>query len=80
MSGLAETRCTACRSDEPTLTDAEIGELSRQVPGWRVEERHGVKRPERVPVRRLRHDRENGRALRGFSERNFGVRDDGEDT
>ena len=48
MSGLAETRCTACRGDEPTLTDAEIGELSPQVPGWRVEERDGVKRLERA--------------------------------
>ena len=48
MSGLAETRCTACRGDEPTLTDAEIGELRPQVPDWRVEERHGVKRLERA--------------------------------
>ena len=48
MSGLAETRCTACQGDEPTLTDAEIGELRPQVPDWRVEERHGVKRLERA--------------------------------
>jgi len=33
MSGLAETRCTACRGDEPTLTATEMGELSPQVPG-----------------------------------------------
>ena len=48
MSGLAETRCTACRGDEPTLTDAEIGELRPQVPDWQIEERHGVKRLERA--------------------------------
>ena len=48
MSGLAETRCTACQGDEPTLTDAEIGELRPQVPDWRVEERHGVKRLKRA--------------------------------
>ena len=48
MSGLAETRCTACRGDEPTLNDAEIGELSPQVPDWRIEERHGVKRLKRA--------------------------------
>jgi len=48
MNGLAETRCTVCRGDEPTLTDAEIGDLSPQVPGWRVEERDGVKRLERA--------------------------------
>ena len=34
----------------------------------------------RAAPQRLRHGREDGRALRGFSERNFGVRDDGEDT
>ena len=46
MSGLAETRCTACRGDEPTLTATEIGELSPQVPGWWIEERDGVERLE----------------------------------
>lgn len=46
MSGLAETRCTACRGDEPTLTATEMGELSPQVPGWWVEERDGVERLE----------------------------------
>ena len=32
MSELSEMRCTACRGDEPTLTDAEIAEMRPQVP------------------------------------------------
>jgi 4a-hydroxytetrahydrobiopterin dehydratase len=48
MSELAERKCTACRGDEPTLTDAEIAELHPQVPEWQVLEREGVKRLERT--------------------------------
>jgi 4a-hydroxytetrahydrobiopterin dehydratase len=48
MSELAQMRCTACRGDEPKLTDAEIEELRPQVPDWRVVERDGVKRLERA--------------------------------
>jgi 4a-hydroxytetrahydrobiopterin dehydratase len=48
MSELAEMKCTACRGDEPTLTDAEIAELRPQVPDWQVVEREGTKRLERT--------------------------------
>jgi 4a-hydroxytetrahydrobiopterin dehydratase len=48
MSKLWEMRCTACRGDEPTLTDAEIAKLRPQVPEWQVVEREGIKRLERV--------------------------------
>jgi 4a-hydroxytetrahydrobiopterin dehydratase len=48
MSELSEMRCTACRGDEPTLTDAEIAELLPQVPEWQVVQREGIKRLERV--------------------------------
>ena len=48
MSELSEMKCTACRGDEPTLTDAEIAELLPQVPEWQVVEREDVKRLERV--------------------------------
>ena len=48
MSELSEMKCTACRGDEPTLTDDEIAELLPQVPDWQVVEREGVKRLERV--------------------------------
>ena len=48
MSELSEMRCTACRGDEPTLTDAEITELLPQLPEWQVVQREGIKRLERV--------------------------------
>ena len=48
MSELSEMNCTACRGGEPTLTEAEIGELRPQVPGWQLVERGGIKRLERV--------------------------------
>ncbi len=48
MSELAQMKCTACRGDEPTLTDAEIEELKPQVPEWQIMEREGVKRLERA--------------------------------
>ena len=40
--------CTACRGDEPILTDAEIVELRPQVPEWHVVQREGIKRLERL--------------------------------
>jgi 4a-hydroxytetrahydrobiopterin dehydratase len=48
MSELAEMKCTACRGGEPTLSEAEIGELRPRVPGWELVEREGIKRLERV--------------------------------
>jgi 4a-hydroxytetrahydrobiopterin dehydratase len=48
MSELARMKCTACRGDEPGLTDAEIGELHPRVPEWRVLKRDGIKRLERA--------------------------------
>ncbi len=48
MSELSEMKCTACRGDEPTLTEAEISELRPRVPEWQVVKREGIKRLERV--------------------------------
>ena len=48
MSELSEMRCTACRGDEPTLTDAEIAQMRLQVPEWHVVQREGIKRLERL--------------------------------
>jgi 4a-hydroxytetrahydrobiopterin dehydratase len=48
MSELSEMKCTACRGDEPTLTDAEIAQMHPQVPEWQVIQREGIKRLERV--------------------------------
>ena len=44
---LTEMKCTACRGDEPTLSDEEIEELKQQVPEWEVVERDGTKQLER---------------------------------
>lgn len=38
----------ACRPDAPRLTDAEAAALLAHVPGWRVVEREGIRRLERV--------------------------------
>ncbi len=48
MSELSEMKCTACRGDEPTLTDPEIAELLPKIPDWQVVQREGIKRLERV--------------------------------
>jgi 4a-hydroxytetrahydrobiopterin dehydratase len=48
MSELSEMKCTACRGDEPTLTDAEIAELRPQVPEWQIVQQEGIKRLERT--------------------------------
>jgi 4a-hydroxytetrahydrobiopterin dehydratase len=48
MASLSGMKCTACRRGEPTVTEAEITELHPQVPDWRIVERDGIKRLERV--------------------------------
>ena len=48
MSGLSEMKCTACRGDEPALTDAEVAQLRPRVPEWEVVQRDGIERLERV--------------------------------
>lgn len=48
MDQLTQLKCTACRGDEPTLTDAQIAELHPQVPNWQVVERDNIKRLERT--------------------------------
>ena len=48
MSPLAAERCVACRPDAPRVTEAEIAELGREIPDWRVVERDGIARLERV--------------------------------
>jgi 4a-hydroxytetrahydrobiopterin dehydratase len=46
MGELTEMKCTACRGDEPTLTDPEIEQLRPQVSDGRVLDREGLKRLE----------------------------------
>jgi 4a-hydroxytetrahydrobiopterin dehydratase len=45
---LTQEKCVACRSDAPTVTDAEIAELHPQVPDWELLEEDGVRRLRRV--------------------------------
>ncbi len=48
MDQLVAMKCVACRGDEPTLTDSEIAGLMPQVSEWKLIERDGIKRLERV--------------------------------
>ena len=48
MEALKEKRCVACRSDAPTVTEAEIAELQPQVPEWKITEQEGIKKLNRV--------------------------------
>jgi 4a-hydroxytetrahydrobiopterin dehydratase len=48
MQPLAFQHCEACRAGAPTVTDEERAELLPQIPEWRVVERDGIERLERV--------------------------------
>lgn len=48
MSPLVDLKCEACRKDEPCVTGAERRELLKAIPDWRIVERDGVQRLERV--------------------------------
>jgi len=48
MKALREMRCVACRSDPPTVTEAEIAELQPEVPDWEITEQEGIKKLNRV--------------------------------
>ena len=45
---LAQTKCVACRTGEPTVTAEEIALFQHQVIGWTIVERNGIDRLERV--------------------------------
>ena len=44
MEALREMSCVACRSDAPTVTEAEIAELQPHVPEWEIAEQEGIKK------------------------------------
>ncbi len=48
METLTQMKCVACRTDAPTVTDAEIAEFHVQVPGWDIVKLDGIKRLRRV--------------------------------
>jgi 4a-hydroxytetrahydrobiopterin dehydratase len=45
---LAKQSCTACRSDSPRVTEAEIQELKSQIPDWALVRRENIPRLERT--------------------------------
>lgn len=45
LTGLA---CTACRGDEPRLSEPEIAEMIPQVPDWKIVKRDDIERLERI--------------------------------
>src|SRR5712692_9897788 len=48
MRTLFAERCVACRRDSPRVTAAEIAEVKPEVPDWRLLERDGIARLERI--------------------------------
>jgi 4a-hydroxytetrahydrobiopterin dehydratase len=48
MAGLTQGSCVPCRGGVPTLTEAEIAELTPEVPEWEVADVEGVLRLRRA--------------------------------
>ncbi|MFQ6615216.1 MAG: 4a-hydroxytetrahydrobiopterin dehydratase [Fidelibacterota bacterium] len=48
MRNLEHMKCEACRRGEPTVTEEEMREFLPQIPQWKIVERDGVNRLERV--------------------------------
>ena len=48
MSILTSEKCTACRSDSPQVSEADIQALKPQVPEWSLVECEAIQRLERV--------------------------------
>ena len=48
METLTQMKCVACRSDAPTVTEAEIAEFQPQVSDWELVELDGIKRLRRA--------------------------------
>jgi 4a-hydroxytetrahydrobiopterin dehydratase len=48
MRSLSQMKCEACRADAPVVTAEEIERFRPEIPEWKVIERDGVPRLERV--------------------------------
>ena len=48
MSILTEEKCTACRRDSPRVTEEEVSALKPMIPEWKLVDREGIQRLERV--------------------------------
>jgi 4a-hydroxytetrahydrobiopterin dehydratase len=46
MTQLTEQKCSACHSDSPHVSEAEIPELTAQIPNWKIVEVKGESRLE----------------------------------
>ena len=48
MAELVLQKCVACRADAPKVTEQEIAVMKPQIPEWKLVERDGIPRLERV--------------------------------
>jgi 4a-hydroxytetrahydrobiopterin dehydratase len=48
MSSLTADKCVPCHGGAPQATEAEISQWKPQVPDWKLVEREGIRRLERV--------------------------------
>jgi 4a-hydroxytetrahydrobiopterin dehydratase len=48
MSTLTDEKCTACRRDSPPASEEDIAALKPSIPEWKLVEREGIQRLERV--------------------------------
>ncbi len=48
MNALKQEHCVACRPESPRVTTQELADFAPQIPEWRVIEREGEQRLERV--------------------------------
>ncbi|MBI2358043.1 MAG: 4a-hydroxytetrahydrobiopterin dehydratase [Deltaproteobacteria bacterium] len=48
MAALTQEKCDACRADSPHVTDAEIAELTPQVPDWELVAEEGIRKLRRL--------------------------------
>jgi len=48
MNTLVQMKCVACRGGEPTVTEAEMAEYQPLIPDWKIVERDGIRRLERL--------------------------------
>ena len=48
MDNLAQMKCTACRGDEPVISETDIAKYKPFIPDWQIVESDGVRKLERA--------------------------------
>ncbi len=48
MNNLTHAHCQACSADAAMASDDELAECLKQLPGWNIETRNGVKQLEKI--------------------------------